>query len=384
MKKKVIILGSTGSIGRSALEVIGEERHRFDVVGLAAGANIQLLNGQIERFRPTYACIRERDLRERISSAAPVRLAGREGLLTMVQQDADIVLNALPGSSGLEPSVESLKEGKVLALANKESLVMAGRLILRLAEQGTGRLIPVDSEHSALFQLLRSVPEADVTEVVLTASGGPFRDYTIEAMHGVRPDEALNHPTWKMGRKVTLDSATLMNKGLEVIEAKWLFNVEPSRIKVLVHPESILHGLVTLRDGSLLAYLASPDMKIPIAYALNEGERLMVPAAVPLGLEGLRNLTFLMPDEERFPSLRLAYEALSIGDSATVVINAANEMALDAFVDGRIRFTDIPVLVSRALEHHPVLPLIDDMDTVWETDRWARTYTETLLRKKYA
>jgi 1-deoxy-D-xylulose-5-phosphate reductoisomerase len=383
LKKKVIILGSTGSIGRAALEVIGEQRDRFEVVGLACGANINLLNQQIERFRPTFACVQSEDLKESLSPSAQTRLAGKEGAKAMVWQEADIVLNAMPGSSGLDPSVEALKAGKTLALANKESLVMAGRLILRLAQQGTARLIPVDSEHSALFQLLQAVPEADVVDVVITASGGPFRDYTLEAMQGVRPEDALNHPTWKMGRKVTLDSATLMNKGLEVIEARWLFNMDPSRIRVLVHPESILHGLVVLRDSSFLAYLAWPDMKIPIAYALNGGERCPVPVA-PVDLEKLRTLTFYSPDEARFPSLRLAYDALSIGDSATVVVNAANEIAVDAFVQGRIRFTDIPALVTHAIEDHQVLPVIDDIDAVWETDRWARNHTETLLRKKYA
>jgi 1-deoxy-D-xylulose-5-phosphate reductoisomerase len=381
--KRVIVLGSTGSIGTSTLEVIDGNRDRFEVVGLACGANIDLFNDQVERFRPAYAWVGDGRLRERISPAAKVRLSGTEGLREMVRTEADIILNALPGSHGLEPSLETLRAGKTLALANKESLVMAGRIIGRLVEEGRGSLIPVDSEHSALFQLLRSVPKGDVTEIVLTASGGPFRDFTSEAMRHVRPEEALNHPTWRMGRKVTLDSATLMNKGLEVIEARWLFDTEATRIKVLIHPESIVHGLAVLRDGSLMAYLAQPDMKIPISYALNSGERHDVPL-LSGGLDGLRSLTFRPPDVDRFPSLRLAYEALGMGDSGPIVLNAANEVAVEAFMARRIGFTDVPALVARALENHAVLPLIEDVGTVWEVDRWARTYTETLLRTEYA
>jgi 1-deoxy-D-xylulose-5-phosphate reductoisomerase len=298
----------------------------------------------------------------------------------MIGMDFDIVVNALPGSIGLTPTIEALKCQKTIALANKESLVMAGRIISRLLKNNPEKLIPVDSEHSALHQLLKTIPGNELKTMIITASGGPFRNHNKNDLKKVKPEEALNHPTWKMGQKITLDSATLMNKGLEVIEARWLFNVDPSNIKVLIHPESILHGIIELADNSLMAYMAYPDMKIPIAYALNGSQRLPLPVN-RLSLEDIGTLSFYAPDLDKFPSLKLAYEALASGDSALIVLNTANEVVSEAFIEGKIRFTDIPHIVEDALEHHPRQPVIESMDTVWDTHQWTKTYTEDKLKQ---
>jgi 1-deoxy-D-xylulose-5-phosphate reductoisomerase len=382
MKQKVLVLGSTGSIGRATLEVIEANEDRFEVVGLACRDNVDLMRAQAARFKPPFVCISApAGVTETFMGVSRV-LSGPEGITEMIAGEVDIVVNAMPGSAGLIPTIESLKRGKILALANKESLVMAGRIVSGFVKKGSALLIPVDSEHSALFQLLKGLKRSEVRSIVLTASGGPFRDYSVSEMEQVRPEEALNHPTWRMGPKVTLDSATLMNKGLEVIEARWLFDVEPERIKVLVHPESIVHGLVELADGSFFSYLASPDMKIPIAYALNGGERHPLPVK-DLRLQELGTLSFFKPDMERFPSLRLAYEALLRGDSAMVTMNAANEVAIGAFLAGRIRFTDIPVLIERVLEGDPGIPILTDVENVLEVHRIGVQQTEDLLREEY-
>jgi len=295
VKKKVIILGSTGSIGRSAMEVIENQFDSFEVEGIACKENIELLNKQIKRFKPKYVCIFDKEMKEKVHSDGARLLFGIEGIKEMLYTDGEIVLNALPGSAGLMPTIETLKMNKVLALANKESLVMAGRIVSKLLDKYAAKLYPVDSEHSAIFQLLKRTRPEDVTHITITASGGPFRRHQKKALHLVSPAEALDHPTWKMGKKVTLDSATLMNKGLEVIEARWLFGFEPKRIKVVVHPESIVHGMITLKDGSFFVYMASPDMKIPIAYAINQGAIQNLPF-VQLNLEKLQKLRFYPPD----------------------------------------------------------------------------------------
>jgi 1-deoxy-D-xylulose-5-phosphate reductoisomerase len=299
----------------------------------------------------------------------------------MVRADCDIVVNALPGSVGLEPTLEALRNGKILALANKESLVMAGRLIGKLLRETRATLIPVDSEHSALYQLLHCIDgAAELRHLVLTASGGPFRKRSKEELKSVRPEEAMKHPTWKMGTKITLDSATLSNKGLEVIEAHWLFDLDHHRIQVLIHPESIVHGMVELKDGALLAYCAHPDMRIPIAFALNEGRRTELPFG-KVNLSTLRKLSFATPDVERFPALKLAYDALDMGDSALIVFNAANEVASTGFMEGRIRFTDIARLIDEALTHHARVPTIEEEQAIWEVHRWAMHYVMERLRR---
>ena len=257
---------------------------------------------------------------------------------------------------------------------------MAGRLISKLLRETPAKLIPVDSEHSALYQLLASTDRAEVETLVITASGGPFRKATKEELRKVRPEEAMKHPTWKMGKKITLDSATLTNKGLEVIEARWLFGLDHQRIKVLIHPESVVHGMLELRDGSLLAYLAHPDMRIPISYALNGGVRTTLSFG-KVKLATLRKLSFATPDVDRFPALKLAYDALEIGDSALIVFNAANEVAAAAFMEGRIGFTDIARLIDEALTHHTHIPEIEDEHIIWEVHRWAMHHVMERLRR---
>ena len=382
MKKKVLILGSTGSIGRATLDVIAEQQDRFEVLGLACRESLGLLERQVERFKPAFVSTMNGRPQGADHLGSARVLYGMEGIREMIGMDADIVVNALPGSVGLEPTLEALRQNKVLALANKESLVMAGRIVKRLEKEGSGRLIPVDSEHSALYQLLRSVAAKELRSLTITASGGPFRDHKKEALKRVKPEEALNHPTWKMGNKITLDSATLMNKGLEVIEARWLFDIEGDRIKVLIHPESIIHGIVEFVDNGLISYMSYPDMRIPISFALNEEERCPLPFG-KLAMGQAFGLNFYPPDEDRFPSLRIAYDALKMGDSALIVINSANEVAGSAFMDGRIRFTDIPEVVEDALTRHPSAPVIDTVDAIWEIHKWAKDYTERKIRESY-
>lgn len=380
MKKKVLILGSTGSIGTAAIDVISNDPELFEVSGLACRNNAELLNEQIARFRPPMVCVFDDHQKDRVAAGGAKVLSGIDGMKEMIASDCDTVVNALPGSIGLEPTIEAIRCGKTLALANKESLVMAGRIIRRLLAESGSALIPVDSEHSALYQLLEGIAPEELRAVIITASGGPFRKHTKKALERVNPAEAMNHPTWKMGQKITLDSATLMNKGLEVIEAKWLFDLEPSRIKVLVHPESIIHGIVELCDNSLLAYMAYPDMRIPIAYALNGKRRLPLPFS-PFSLEDVSRLTFHRPDEKRFPSIRIAYDALAAGDSSLIVFNVANETAVQGFIDGRIRFTDIPRIVEGLIEEHPKDPVINEVATVREIADWTRRAAMTKINR---
>jgi 1-deoxy-D-xylulose-5-phosphate reductoisomerase len=380
MKKKVLILGSTGSIGRATLEVIEHEKDDLEVFGLACKNNTDLLNEQIQKFKPKYVCIYEESQKNRITFNKRKLLTGIEGMNEMTGMDFDMVVNALAGSIGLTPTIEALKCQKTIALANKESLVMAGRIITKLLKKDPEKLIPVDSEHSALHQLLKTTPRNELKTMIITASGGPFRNRRKDDLIKVKPEEALNHPTWKMGQKITLDSATLMNKGLEVIEARWLFNVDPSNIKVLIHPESIIHGIIELADSSLMAYMACPDMKVPIAYALNSSQRLSLPVK-KLSLEEIGTLSFYPPDLDKFPSLKLAYDALASGDSALIVLNAANEVASEAFIEGKIRFTDIPHIANEALEHHSRQSIIESIETVWEIHRWTKAYAEDKLKQ---
>ena len=383
MKKGVIILGSTGSIGRSTLEVIESRRDEFEVVGLACRENVPIFNEQIQRFRPRFACLFQKRLAHKVNFGASRKLTGPEGIKELVGTDGEIVVNAMPGSAGLEPTIEALKCRKVLGLANKESLVMAGRLISSLARQEGATLFPIDSEHSALYQLMQGLEKNEIESIIITASGGPFRDFSAEALRAATAEQALRHPTWRMGKKVTIDSATLMNKGLEVIEAHWLFDIEQERIKVTVHPESIVHGMVQLIDGALLTYMACPDMRIPIAFALNGGQRKKTPFG-RVNLVEYGKLTFHAPDIERFPALRLAYEALKQGDSALITLNMANEAASSAFLEGKIGFTDIPRLVEDALGSHPCVKEINDLDAIWETHRWAANFVDGRLRRSNA
>lgn len=378
MPKKILLLGSTGSIGRSTLDIISHEKGNFEVLGLACKGNTKLLNAQISAFKPRYVCIYDETQKDSVAFDRSRTFTGMEGLKHLISLNADLVVNALPGSIGLEPTIDTLQSGKTLALANKESIVMAGRIIMRLARASEVKLIPVDSEHSALYQLLSTVPREEVKTVTITASGGPFRNHSKERLKTVNADEALHHPTWKMGPKITLDSATLMNKGLEVIEARWLFDLEPEKIKVIIHPESIIHGIIELTDNSLMAYMALPDMKIPIAYALNASKRLPLPVS-SLSFDNISSLSFYPPDVDRFPSLQLAYDALSIGDSALIVLNTANEIASEAFISGRLAFTSIPDIISDALEHHPQQSVVENLADIWGIYQWTKEYTQNKL-----
>jgi 1-deoxy-D-xylulose-5-phosphate reductoisomerase len=376
--KRVLILGSTGSIGEQALDVIARS-DELAVAGLAARSSFEPLLAQAQRLGVDRIALADERAAARASEAwtAGTILSGAEGLARLVtESECDVVLNALVGSAGLGPTVAALGEGIDLALANKESLVVGGELVTTLAEATGARILPVDSEHSALWQLVRGERAGAVERLVLTASGGPFRGRTQAELAGVGPAEALAHPTWDMGGKITVDSATLMNKGLEVIEAVHLFGLPLERVDVVVHPQSIVHALVTLADGSALAHLGHPDMRVPIAYALHEPERAAVPVR-PLDLAAVGTLTFEPPDLEAFPCLELARGAAAAGGTAPCVLNAANEIAVEAFLAGRLSFPGIASVVEGALDALPAEP-IGRFEDLYEADAAARARAATL------
>jgi 1-deoxy-D-xylulose-5-phosphate reductoisomerase len=365
--RRILIVGSTGSIGTQALDVV-ERSGELEIAGLAAGSSWEPLLEQAGRFGVDRLALADPDAAARASEHAQV-LSGPEGLVELiVETDCDLVLNALVGSAGLGPTVAALGEGIDLALANKESLVVGGELVTALAEATGAQLIPVDSEHSALFQLLAGERPGTVDRLVLTASGGPFRGRT--DLHGVTVEEALAHPTWRMGGKITVDSATLMNKGLELIEAHHLFGVPYEAIDVVVHPQSIVHALVHLNDGASLAHLGYPDMRVPISYALHHPERADVPVRT-LDLVELGSLTFEAPDEATFACLRLAREAARAGGTAPCVLNAANEVAVHAFLRGELSFTGIARVIESTLSELPARPVRHFSD-LYEADGEAR------------
>ncbi|MEA2449339.1 MAG: 1-deoxy-D-xylulose-5-phosphate reductoisomerase [Thermoleophilaceae bacterium] len=378
--RRLVILGSTGSIGTQALDVV-ERSSEIEVVALAAHSSFERLIAQAERHGVTRVALGDEAAAARageVWSGGEV-LAGNEGLVDLiVASDADLVLNALVGSAGLGPSVAALGEGIDLALANKESLVVGGELVMALAEATGAQVIPVDSEHSALFQLVNGEPRlGTVDKLVLTASGGPFRGRSAAEMRDVTRAEALAHPTWDMGGRITIASATLMNKGLEVIEAMHLFGMPLERIDVVVHPQSIVHSLIQLNDGASLAHLGYPDMRVPISYALHYPDRADVPVA-PLDLAELGQLTFERPDEQAFPCLRLAREAAQAGGTAPCAMNAANEVAVQAFLDGAIPFTAIAEVIERALEAHEPRP-IHHFNVLYGADAEARRVAADLV-----
>ncbi|MDQ4072524.1 MAG: 1-deoxy-D-xylulose-5-phosphate reductoisomerase [Actinomycetota bacterium] len=377
--KRVLILGSTGSIGEQALDVIARS-DELAVAGLAARSSFEPLLAQAQRLGVDRIALAD----ERAAACASEAwtdgtvLSGTEGLVRLVtESECDVVLNALVGSAGLGPTVAALGEGIDLALANKESLVVGGELVTTLAEATGARILPVDSEHSALWQLVRGERAGAVERLVLTASGGPFRGRTAAELAEVGPAEALVHPTWEMGGKITVDSATLMNKGLEVIEAVHLFGVPLERLDVVVHPQSIVHALVTLADGSALAHLGHPDMRVPIAYALHEPDRAEVPVR-PLDLTAVGSLTFEPPDLDAFPCLALARGAAAAGGTAPCVLNAANEVAVEAFLAGRLSFPGIASVVEGALDDLPAEP-IGRFEDLYEADAAARARAAALV-----
>jgi 1-deoxy-D-xylulose-5-phosphate reductoisomerase len=372
---RIAILGSTGSIGRSALSVVDAHPDRLQVVALAAGRNVDVLAGQIRRFRPRVASVgsgHREDLRARgVDEHVTSLHEGPHGLVQVATHpDVDIVLCASSGTAALEAVLAAIAAHKRIALANKEVLVMAGALVTRAARREGVDLLPVDSEHNAIHQCLHGRSSAEITRLILTASGGPFRNSTMGELERVKPEDALKHPTWQMGRKITIDSATLMNKGLEVIEAHWLFGTPASRIDVLIHPQSIVHSLVELRDGSTIAQLGVTDMRLPIQYAFSYPERW--DAALPvLNLAAVGPLEFAEPDRQRFTCLGLAYAALETGGTMPVVLNAANEIAVEAFLEGRIPFPAMARVIEQAMGAHSPVPA-DGLEVVREIDDWAR------------
>jgi 1-deoxy-D-xylulose-5-phosphate reductoisomerase len=376
---RIAILGSTGSIGESALSVVDAHPDRVRVVALAAGQNTTRLADQIRKYRPSLASVATAEgLSELNSQLAPGERpaaldCGAHGLIAAAtHSDVDLVLCASSGAAGLEAAFGAIEHGKTVALANKEVLVMAGDLMVAAARQRGVSLLPVDSEHNAIHQCLHGRAPGEVRKLVLTASGGPFRDRTSDALARVTPADALRHPTWQMGRKITIDSSTLMNKGLEVIEARWLFDMPPARIDVVVHPQSIVHSMVELRDGSVIAQLGVTDMRLPIQYAFSYPDRWDAP--VPhLDVTRMGRLDFEPPDLDRFRCLRLAYDALEHGGAWPVVLNAANEVAVEAFLEGRLAFLQIPLVIERALEDAGKETSVPrSLADVRATDAWAR------------
>jgi len=369
------VLGSTGSVGRHCLDVVRQSMGRLSVKGLAAGRNVDLLLQQIRTFRPECVAVMTPALADHLRSAPDLPairiLSGKDGYKAVASMpEVDMVVSAMVGAAGLIPTLAALEAGKDVALANKETLVTAGALVTRLATEKGARIIPVDSEHSAIFQCLAGQRREDVRRLVLTASGGPFRDWPLETLRGVTAEQALRHPNWSMGPKISVDSATLMNKGLEVIEARWLFGVDVDFISVLIHAQSIVHSMVEYLDGSVVAQMGIPDMRIPMAYALTWPERMEL-SLPPLDLVQAGPLTFESPQMHKFPCLGLAYRAARIGGTATTALNAANEVAVEAFLEGRIEFTAIAEVVRGVVNGFPASEP-EGLDDVLKADALAR------------
>ncbi|MGA2192422.1 MAG: 1-deoxy-D-xylulose-5-phosphate reductoisomerase [Nitrospirota bacterium] len=380
--KNLSILGSTGSIGISTLDVVGRFPDRFRVLALSCGCNIALLEEQAKRFMPEIVTVTDKKsaelLRKRFGKTGPKVAYGVEGLVEAASlRGVDMVVSAIVGSAGLIPTMAAIESGKDVALANKETLVCAGGLVMSAVKKKGIKLLPVDSEHSAIFQSMKGHRKKDLVRLTLTASGGPFQGRSIEQLRRVKPADALKHPNWEMGKKITIDSSTLMNKGLEVIEARWLFDMELERISVLVHPQSIVHSMVEFLDGSVIAQLGVPDMRGPISYALGYPARLRknIPG---LDLASVGNLSFKEPDYERFPCLSYAFEALKAGGTMPAALNAANEVAVQAFLDGKIGYMDIPAIIKKVIgAHSPTDPL--SIDDVMRADRQAREEANRLI-----
>lgn len=377
--KNIAILGSTGSIGTQTLDVVRNNKD-LNIVALTAGSNIDMLESQIREFEPQIVCVSEaskaQELRNRLNSSRVKVVSGMQGLIEVAQYPAsEILVTAVVGMIGIRPTIAAINAGKDIALANKETLVTAGHIIMPLAREKNVKILPVDSEHSAIIQCLKGEERNQLTKILLTASGGPFRGKTVEQMKDVKLEDALKHPNWAMGRKITIDSATMVNKGLEVIEAKWLFDVEAEDIQVVVQPQSIIHSMVEFADGSIIAQMGTPDMRLPIQYALYypnhkplDGRRL--------DFATLKQITFEDPDLENFRGLSLAYEALKAGGSMTTVYNAANELAVSKFLDREIGFLDITAIIEQSMNNHKVIasPSVDEiLQTEKETHDFIKT-----------
>ena len=384
--KKISVLGSTGSIGTNTLEVISRMAAQFVVIGLAAGSNIRLLREQVRRFSPKIVSLKTRTEADRLRSdlgGLPIRVVhGPEGAEEVARfEENDVVVAAITGIEGLRPTIAAVESGVRVALANKETMVVAGAILQARAAASGSEIIPVDSEHSGIFQCLAKARKEDVRRAILTASGGPFFRTPLAEIKDKTVEETLAHPRWKMGRKVTVDSATLMNKGLELIEARWLFRLEPSQLDILVHPQSIVHSLVEMRDGSTLAQLSVTDMRIPIQYALTYPERLDS-GLQPLELGAVGSLEFFEVDEKRYPLIVLARRALEAGKSLPVALNAANEVAVEAFLRRRIKFVDISAVVGEVLARHRMSE-VESLGAVFAVDRETRMQSENFLNQRY-
>ena len=389
--QQVTILGATGTIGVNTLDVISQHPHRFEVFALTANQNVDVLFNQCQKFNPRYAVMLEDQAAEQLSAklkqagSATEVLSGMSALeFVSAHEKVDAVMAAIVGSAGLKPAIAAAKAGKRILLANKETLVMAGSIFMQAVEEGGATLLPIDSEHNAIFQVMphekrASLNDSGVKKILLTASGGPFRKSSAEELKRVTVKQALNHPNWVMGPKITIDSATLMNKGLEVIEAHWLFNASAEQIEVVVHPQSVIHSMVEYVDGSVLAQLGNPDMRTPIAYALGYPERLQSGVS-SLDLFKIGRLDFEAPDTDKFPCLRLAFDALKVGGNAAAIMNAANEVAVDAFIKEKIGFTDIPALIESVMESSQI-KAVNDLEMLVVSDKEARIAAEAWVKR---
>ena len=379
--KKISLLGSTGSIGANVLDVIERNPEKFQIFGMSAGNNVDLFAKQIRKFKPRVVALFDTKkiptLKEQIADLDIEILFGEEGSIAVATlPEVDVVVSGVMGSAGLLPAIHALKSGKNLALANKETLVIAGELVLREAKKTNSQIIPIDSEHSAIFQVLNGEKKEQIKKIILTASGGPFRTFSLDQMETVTVKDALKHPNWDMGAKITIDSSTMMNKGLEYIEAKWLFGVN-TPIEIIVHAQSIIHSMIEFVDTSIIAQLGIPDMRVPIAYALTYPDRFECDLP-SLDLTTMGNLTFEAPDLERFPCLRLAIDAMEIGKTMPAVLNAANEIAVQAFLEELIPYKDIAELIRMVMQNHNPSPL-KELQDVLIADRWAREETTKLV-----
>lgn len=383
MFKKISILGSTGSIGTQTLEIVRENSTELKVVALAAGSNIELLEKQIREFKPEIVCVwdgeRAGELKIKVSDCNVKVVSGMQGLIECAAyKEAEVTVTAVVGMIGIIPTIEAIKAGKDIALANKETLVTAGHIIMPLVEQYKVKLLPVDSEHSAIFQSIGSNRSEDIEKLILTASGGPFRGKKTEELMNIRPEDALKHPNWAMGRKITIDSSTMINKGLEVMEARWLFNIPTDKIEVVIQPQSILHSAVSFVDGGVIGQFGKPDMKLPILYALFYPERRFMKAD-RLDLFELGKITFEKPDYETFYGLKLAFDAAEKGGSMPTVYNASNEYAVSLFLSGKIKYLQIPELIKEAMKAHNVIQN-PDVDAILRTEKEAYEFIDSVLK----
>jgi len=384
MKKKIAILGSTGSIGKQSLEVIEKNPDSFEVEILAANNNIELLASQARKFKPKIVVTANEqkyvNLKELLWDQSVNVLAGKEAIEHIAaSENIDLVLVAMVGSAGLVPTLNAIRAGKQIALANKETLVVAGEIVIKEAMKHNVHIYPVDSEHSAIFQCIKGEENNEIEKIILTASGGPFRGYSYEQLLNVTVSDALNHPNWDMGNKITIDSASMINKGFEIIEAKWLFDLNPDQIEVIVHPQSIIHSIVQFRDGAMKAQMGLPDMRLPIQYALNFPNRLYS-GFKRFSFDDYSKLTFEKPDSKKFRNLALAYYALKQGGNMPCILNAANEVVVQAFLNGKIRFVDMPVFIEKSMQKIKYIknPVLNDYI---QTDKETRLLTSSFIRK---